>query len=82
MFEFLPYSEIEKYLPEIIDNNVSEVARSKDQFLDQYKKYGKKLPEFWLKKRENFIKRHLASYKTKPTYRRKLALIVWAYFPN
>ena len=82
MFDFLPYSQLEKYLPEIIANNVSERARSDGQFVDQYKKYGKDLPEEWKIKRINFIKRHLASYKENPTYRRKLALIAWAYMPE
>ena len=75
----MPYHEIERYLPTIIANGVSEVARSKGQFLEQYKRYGANLPQEWRIKRENFIKRHLAQYKVKPTPRRRLALIAWAY---
>lgn len=60
---------------------VSVVARSKGQFLDQYRKYGKNLPDNWKTKRENFIKRHLAQYQIKPTTRRWLALLAWGYRP-
>jgi hypothetical protein len=70
-----------KYMPLIIANKVSEVARSKGQFLDQYKKYDTNLPPEWKLKRQNFIKRHLAQYKLNPTPRRQLALIAWAYKP-
>lgn len=77
----MPYTSIEKYIPEMVKNNVSKVARSKGQFLDQYKKYGKNLPPFWDKKRNAFIARTLAAYKLKPSYRRKLALIAWAFNP-
>jgi len=70
-----------KYMPLIIAQKVSEVARSKGQFLDQYKKYGSNLPEEWMIKRENFIKRHLAQYEKNPTLRRQLALIAWGYKP-
>jgi hypothetical protein len=79
MYKFVPYNEVMKYMPLIIANKVSEVARSKGQFLDQYKKYGTNLPEHWLVKREGFIKRHLAQYKINPTLRRQLALMAWAY---
>lgn len=81
MYKFLSYDEVMKYMPLIIAQKVSEVARSKGQFLDQYKKYGTNLPDNWLVKRENFIKRHMAQYKKNPTLRRQLALIAWAYKP-
>ena len=58
---------------------VSEVARSKGQFIDQYKKYGTNLPDDWKIKRENFIKRHMVQYEKNPTLRRQLALMAWAY---
>jgi len=79
MYKFVPYDEVMKYMPLIIANKVSEVARSKGQFLDQYKKYGSNLPQEWLVKRENFIKRHSVQYKKNPTLRRQLALLSWAY---
>jgi len=81
MYKFIPYSTIEKFLDEIKKNNVSIVARSRNQFLDKYKTYGENLPITWKIKRENFIKRHLVQYNANPTYRRKLALITWAYMP-
>jgi hypothetical protein len=71
-----------KYMPMIISNKVSEMARSKGQFLDQYKQHGTNLPPEWKLKRENFIKRHMAQYIKNPTTRRQLALITWAYFPK
>lgn len=65
----------------MISQKVSEVARSEGQFLSQYKKFGERLPQDWIIKRHNFIKRHLVQYKQNPTPRRKLALIAWAYMP-
>jgi len=79
MYNFVPLKTIETFIPEMERLGVSVVARSKNQFLDQYRKYGKNLPEYWMTKRKNFIKRHLIQYKLNPTYRRKLALLAWAY---
>jgi hypothetical protein len=79
MFKFVPYNQVIINIPIIEQYKVSEVARSKGQFLDQYKKYGVNLPQEWKLKRENFIKRHLVQYKKNPTLRRKLALLTWAY---
>ena len=33
----------------------------------------------WAVRRKNFIKRHLAQYVKRPTHRRWLAMIMWAY---
>ena len=71
--------EVKTYLPEIIKNGVSEVARSKDGFTTLYLA-GKLTPEME-KKRNSFIARSYASYKLNPTYRRKLSLIAWAFDP-
>ena len=69
---------------------VSNVARSKSGFIQQYRKG---LTEEWKTKRINFIKRHLAKMKkdNEPRFitykgkkipsRRHLALIAWAYSP-
>jgi hypothetical protein len=81
MYPYLSLRIIEQYMPQIEKEEVSKVARSKGQFLDQYKKYGKNLPESWKVKRDNFIRRHLAQYTKNPTLRRKLALITWAFMP-
>ena len=64
---FMSYSQIQKHMPLIKELDVSERARSRGQFLEQYKKYGSKLPKQWLKKREAFIARHLAQYKKNKT---------------
>ena len=53
MYKFIPYETIMKYMPMIISNKVSEMARSKGQFLDQYKQHGTNLPPEWKLKREN-----------------------------
>ena len=84
MYPLIPYKEIEKLFPEMEREKVSEVARGKTDktgFLEVYKKYGSNLPEYWKIKRDNFIKRTLVQYNKKPTYRRYLALIAWAYQP-
>lgn len=76
---------VEKNIPEMKEKGVSERARSKGQFIDQYKKAGgnpKKLPEFWQKKRNGFVARHNAQYKKDRGERRRLALIAWAYNPK
>lgn len=82
MFKFLPLSTIIKYIPEMINLNVSIKARSDGQFLSQYIKYGKNLPVFWANKRNGFIERTLPAYLKKPSKRRLLSLICWAYFPE
>jgi hypothetical protein len=68
---------------------VSEVARSPNGFLGQYKKYktynnfkNNKVPNGlidWGDKRNAFIDRHLAQYIKNPTERRRLAILVWGY---
>lgn len=72
-------SEVKEFLPEIIKNDVSEVARGNDGFTTLYLS-GKLTPEME-KKRKSFISRSYASYKINPTYRRKLSLIAWAFNP-
>ena len=81
IYKFMPYTSVEKYIPEMEKEAVSKTARSKGQFLDQYKKNGYNLPLEWINKRNAFIARTLAAYKLKPTYRRKLSLIAWAFMP-
>ena len=68
------------YEPLMEKEKVSIVARSPKGFLTMYKKG--LLNEKWLKKRQNFIKRHLAQYIKNPTLRRRIALIAWAYMPD
>lgn len=80
----MPLSEVLSYVPEMESLGVSEVARSRRGFLTAYKEAGgnpNKLSEYWIIKRDGFIARHLAQYKVDKGYRRRLALIAWAYEP-
>lgn len=80
---------IEPYIPEMERLKVSEVARSRRGFLYNYLKYGNDVFDrkvfnatiTWDDKRNAFIARHLPSYMEKPTYRRWLALVAWAFKP-
>ena len=71
------------------------VARGSGGFMDVYKTA--KTPQIMMQKvwvgannrtepwgvrRENFIKRHMAQYTKKPTKRRRLALLMWAFDPD
>lgn len=79
---------MEEWEPEMERLHVSEVARSSRGFYTAYVhakgnlKQLEQLGEDWIHTRENFIKRHLAQYVQNPTYRRRLALIAWAYDPE
>jgi hypothetical protein len=76
---------LEKNIPEMKQRGVSVKARSKGQFVEQFRKVGgnpKKLPEYWQKKRNGFVARHRASYLKDKGERRRLALIAWAYNPK
>lgn len=81
-YPYMPLSEAMKYEPEMRRLGVSKVARSPGGFLHNYRKIGgdqKLLTDYWRKKRNGFISRHMAQYKIHPTYRRWLALVAWAY---
>jgi hypothetical protein len=82
MYPFISIKYIDDMMPLIKKYQVSKVALSQGQFLENYRKYSRNLPEFWNKKRDNFIKRHMAQYKINPTLRRRLSLIVWAFDPE
>lgn len=77
----MPLDEVLKYEKQAEELKVSKVARSKQGFLTYYKN-NKNLNDAWVTKRDAFISRHLAQYEKKPTERRKLALIMWAYKPK
>ena len=84
-YKYIPLAEIAKYELEMVRLGVSKVARSPRGFLTYYKKIGgraDRVNEYWRKKRNGFIARHLAQYKKNPTYRRFLALVAWAYMPK
>lgn len=83
-YPYISLSTIARYEKSMDELGVSQVARSPRGFLTYYKKIGgvaSRVNDHWAKKRRAFIARHLAQYKRKPTYRRKLALIAWAYLP-
>ncbi len=77
---------VRNHLPDAIEYGVSTVARERG-FTKLYLEYGRSMfymqsdqPGInWLKKRNLFIARMLPAYQEKPTLRRKLALIMWAY---
>ena len=76
---------LEKNLPEIRKKKVSVKARSRGQFIEQFRKAGgnpKKLPEKWQNKRNAFVARHRAQFAKDRGSRRKLSLYAWAYDPK
>lgn len=92
---WMSLSAIDKYRPEMVRKGVSEVARSPRGFLRQYRKAGgnpSKLSPKWRRKRNNFVKRHMAQArnnreklwdgKKKQYSKRGLALVAWAYNPK
>ena len=70
-------------------NKVSVVARGKNGFLTEYKKYktatamkkqiAPKTNITWEQKRNAFLARSVPQYRSNPTYRRWLSLMAWAY---
>ena len=80
MFPLMKLQEILPYEPDMKKLGVSIVARSPRGFLTAYKRG--QLTDDWLRKRDAFIKRHMAQYRKNPTVRRHLALIAWAYDPS
>lgn len=84
-YPWMPLREIRKYEPMMRKLKVSVIARSPRGFLMAYK-HAKgirdNMSEPWHRKRAAFIARTLPQYLDKPTYRRKLALIAWAYMPQ
>lgn len=83
--KYLTLNQIREYEQEAKELGVSEVARSSRGFLTAYKKAKgnpSRLSKEWRVRRNAFIARHLAQYKNNPTYRRRLALIMWAYDPE
>lgn len=81
--------DVQGYVGQMVEQRVSEVARSRGGFLYNYMKRGSAMLDevapggniTWRTKRANFIKRHLAQYRINKTPRRRLALIAWAYNP-
>lgn len=83
-YPFITLPEVELWRPEARRLGVSEVSRSERGFTTAYYRANGKpinLPEKWYHIRDAFIARHLVQYQKKPTYRRGLALMMWAYRP-
>ena len=89
-YRWLSYASAASYLAEADRLRVSEVARGPGGFMQVYARAGsagamKKMPfseaQTWGQRRHNFIKRHMAEYEVRPSYRRWLALAMWAYRP-
>lgn len=92
-YRWMTYGSATKYEKEAQRLGVSEVARSGRGFMRQYQKAGsaeamRRRPvagsrsgQTWGQRRANFIKRHMAQYRRHRTYRRWLALVMWAYLP-
>ncbi len=90
-YRWISARQVERILPELREHGVSEVARSRRGFLTAYVRHrtparmhsvlapGEDVT--WARKRELFIRRTLAAYNARPTYRRWLALMAWAYRP-
>lgn len=91
----MSYAAARAYESEAARLGVSTVARSKRGFMREYELAGtaarmrvRPLPagvaggKTWAQKRHGFVARHLVKYREHPTYRRYLALIMWAYKPD
>ncbi len=87
-YEYYPYiglNTIARFEPDMSKLKVSMVARSPRGFLTYYKRVGgiqNNVNDYWDRRRAAFIARHMAQYEKNPTYRRRLALIAWAYDPE
>lgn len=96
-YPVMTYAAAHAYEPLAEKWGVSQVARSARGFMRAYQKAGtwSKLPEFWQRRRNGFVARHMAQvpmtgenlWKTdkktgkRMPSRRCLALIQWAYLP-
>jgi hypothetical protein len=84
-YRFMSLKNAKKYVSISEHLKVSEVARSPRGFFTQYINANgdkNKLDEYWIRRRNGFIARHLVQYKNNPTLRRWLALVMWAYVPS
>lgn len=93
-YPWLSYTQAHKYEAEARRLRVSEKARSSKGFMREYQRAGsvpsmrnRPLPagevggKTWGQKRHNFVARHMVPYREHPTYKRYLALLMWAYRP-
>jgi hypothetical protein len=91
--KWVPLSRVLELEPYAAALGVSEVARAEDGFLREYERAktarrmrGRLVPGYafqtWDQRRAAFISRHLPQYRKKPSVRRQLALLMWAYDPD
>lgn len=88
---WLSYKQAHAWEAEAKAHDVSQVARSARGFMRAYEKHGtaaamRRAPHpshdhSWAQERANFVHRHMKQYVKHPTYRRWLALLMWAYRP-
>ena len=94
VYRWMSYEAARAHESEARRLGVSAVARAPGGFMREYEAAGtaarmraRPLPpgvrggRTWDEKRNGFLARHMASYRTHPTYRRFLALVMWAYRP-
>lgn len=92
--QWMSYSDAHAHEGEAERLRVSTVARARHGFMREYERAGsseamrrRPLPAgvsggaTWGQKRDAFVARHLEQYRRHPTYRRYLALLMWAYRP-
>ena len=93
-YPWMSYTAAHAYESNAERYGVSTVARATQGFMREYERAGsaramavRLLPkgvrggQTWEQKRNGFVARHMKSYRENPTYRRYLALIMWAYKP-
>lgn len=92
-YPWLPIVVVDRWVPAMEQQGVSEVARSPRGFLTAYRRARgdpRRMDPAWVKRRSDFIHRHMAQVEKRdeplwrdgePT-RRHLALIAWAYSPD
>ena len=86
-YKWTSLKEVESKIPEMRKRGISVKARSRGQFIEQFRKAGgnpNKLPIKWRSKRNGFVARHrksmeLHNAKGHNTERQRLALLAWAY---
>lgn len=94
-YRWMTLKQLDRWLPAARDQGVSARARSRGQFIDQFRRVGGRwqdLPDFWWRKRQGFVARHLEQAQrsgellydpSEGSYsRRGLALLMWAFDPR
>lgn len=89
---WMSYAQAHAWEAEARRHGVSAVARSARGFMRAYERHGTadamrraphpKHDHTWARERANFVARHMVQYSRHRTYRRWLALVMWAYRPG